>query len=76
MQKNPISKLLKSQGYSCVIKVTYVIGDDGRLAASEYKAGRKFTIDQGTGRTIISIKNYNKTVHGDFQPTVVDPVQP
>ena len=67
-----ISKLLKSQGYSCVIKTTYVIGDDGSLADSEYKAGRRFTIDRGTGRTIGAIKNYNTTVYGDFQPTVVD----
>ena len=67
-----ISKLLKSQGYSCVIKATYLIGDDGNLAESEYTVGRRFTIDRGTGRTIGAIKNYNTTVYGNFQPTVVD----
>ena len=67
-----ISKLLQSQGYSCVIRATYLIGDDGNLVESEYTVGRRFTIDRGTGRTIGAIKNYNTTAHGDFQPTVVD----
>ena len=69
-----ISKLLQSQGYSCVIRATYLIGDDGNLVESEYTVGRRFTIDCGWYRThhIGAIKNYNTTAHGDFQPTVVD----
>ena len=34
-----ISKLLQSQGYSCVIRATYLIGDDGNLANLSTRLG-------------------------------------
>ena len=66
------SGLLKSQGYSCVIEETYFLKDSGSLDGSDYGAGKTFTIDRGTGRTIGAVKNYNTTIYGDFQPKVVD----
>lgn len=41
---------------------THSIGDDGSLANSEYKVGRRFTIDRGIERTIGAIDSYNITV--------------
>ena len=64
--------LLKSQGYSCVITSSYLLSDDGSLSESQYKVGRTFTIDRGTGRAIGAIKNHNITAYGNFQPTVID----
>ena len=66
------SGLLKSQGYSCVIEETYFLKDSGSLDGSDYGAGKTFTIDRGTGRTLGAIKNYNTTAYGDFQPKVID----
>ena len=66
------SGLLKSQGYSCVIEETYYLKDSGSLDGSDYGAGKTFTIDRGTGRTLGAIKNYNTTAYGDFQPKVID----
>ena len=66
------SWLLESQGYSCVIEETYFLKDSGSLDGSDYGAGKTFTIDRGTGRTLGAIKNYNKTAYGDFQPKVID----
>ena len=60
------SGLLKSQGYSCVIEETYFLKDSGSIDGSDYGAGKTFTIDRGTGRTIGAIKNYNTTSYGDF----------
>ena len=66
------SWLLESQGYSCVIEETYFLKDSGSLDGSDYGAGKTFTIDRGTGRTLGAIKNYNTTAYGDFQPKVID----
>ena len=66
------SGFLKSQGYSCVIEETYYLKDSGSLDGSDYGAGKTFTIDRGTGRTLGAIKNYNTTAYGDFQPKVID----
>lgn len=63
---------LKNQGYSCVITASYLLSGDGSLSETQYKVGRTFTVDRGTGRAIGAIKNHNITAYGNFQPTVID----
>lgn len=65
------SGLLNSQGYSCAIKTSWRLADDGNLALPSTFGG-KFVVDRDTGRTLGAIKNYNKTAYGDFQPKVID----
>jgi len=69
------SGLLESQGYSCVIMEVYFLMDtgslDGGLEGGDYRKGKTFIIDRGTGRAIGAIKNYSDD-YGDFQPTVLD----
>ena len=62
----------KNQGYSCVITASYLLSGDGSLSETQYKVGRTFTVDRGTGRAIGAIKNHNITAYGNFQPTVID----
>lgn len=60
--------------YDCVIERTYSLSETGEMLAykNQIWAGDKFTIDKTTGRATGTIKNFNLTQYGNFQPMLVD----